>query len=71
MAEGTGPMALLGAYLQLTRHHAADARRGASIPDGGQTLEGSYETLCERLKGNDTMLVSPQNDSDCFISNRF
>lgn len=71
MAEGTGPVALLGTYLQLTGHHAANARRGASIPNSGQTLEGRYETLCERLQGNDSMLVSPQNDSNCFFSNRF
>lgn len=43
MAEGAGAVAVSGAHLLLRGHHAADARGGAAVPDGGPQLEGRDE----------------------------
>ena len=43
VVEGAGPVAVLGAHLQLRGHHAADARGGTQVQNRGQELEGHHE----------------------------
>lgn len=45
VAEGAGSVALPGAHLLISGHHATDSRRGTTFPNCRQKLERSHETL--------------------------
>ena len=51
VAEGSGTVALFGAYLLFRRHHAANARGRKTLPIRRQKLEGHHEAHHQRPQG--------------------